>query len=42
MIDGGTSNTSGAEQQVTATQIPHINASTASREKANLLGIIDY
>jgi len=42
MIDGGTSNTSGAERQVTATQIPHINASTASREKANLLGIIDY
>jgi hypothetical protein len=42
MIDGGTSNTSGAKRQVTATQIPHINASTASREKANLLGIIDY
>ena len=42
MIDGGTSNTSGAKRQVTATQIPYINASTASRAKANLLGIIDY
>ena len=41
IIDGGTK-TSAPQRQVTATQIPTFSASSASRSKANLLGIIDY
>lgn len=41
VIDGGTK-TSAPSRQVTATQVPNFNASSASRSKANLLGIIDY
>ena len=41
VIDGGTKATA-PQRQVTATQIPTFSASSASREKANLLGIIDY
>jgi hypothetical protein len=41
VIDGGTKATA-PQRQVTSTQIPAFNASSASRTKANLLGIIDY
>ena len=41
VIDGGTK-ANVPQRQVTATQIPAFSASSASREKANLLGIIDY
>ena len=41
VVDGGTKSNAPSRQS-TSTKIPAFNASTASREKANLLGIIDY
>ena len=42
VIDGGTSGASNSSPPPTSSQVPHFNASIASREKADLLGIIDY
>ena len=42
VVDGGTSGASNSSPPPTSSQVPHFNASIASREKANLLGIIDY
>ena len=41
MIDGGT-NVNAPKRSPVSTKLPEFSASTASREKANLLGIIDY
>ena len=41
MIDGGT-NVNAPKRSPVSTKLPEFGASTASREKANLLGIIDY
>ena len=41
IVDGGTK-TNAQSRPYTSTKIPVFDASTASREKANLLGIIDY
>lgn len=41
VIDGGT-NVNAPKRSPVSTKLPEFGASTASREKANLLGIIDY
>ena len=41
VVDGGTKSNV-PKRQLAPTQVPSFNASSASREKANLLGIIDY